>query len=254
VVIKTVTKRPIFYEGAALKVIGRVTDYKYYASGLNFVVATELKGYKEVPHHLKEIHPEIENTTDFVLQFMQQMSTQLKYLHQEYFHMDIQNANILYRPSQSAEKSSEFQLVDFGVSRPIWQRTWALREYLHGVHSRVPAAACLLKRGKPQGAAEYCDRPDVAPHIDKLCDGIIDGYLVGTMALRMLYSQTVGRMYDSDVPKCPRNATFPLIIEHYEALILAIEELKGQVDDGVLDMISQLVDLKHFNRTLVCPD
>jgi hypothetical protein len=61
-------------------------------------------------------------------------------------------------------------------------------------------------------------------------------------------------MYDSDVPKCPRNATFPLIIEHYEALILAIEELKGQVNDGVLDMISQLVDLKHFNRTLVCPD
>mmetsp|Transcript_15240 Transcript_15240/g.42974 ORF Transcript_15240/g.42974 Transcript_15240/m.42974 type:complete len:757 (-) Transcript_15240:95-2365(-) len=93
--------RPLLWEGVATKVIGGMeeSDYRYYGSGWNFMVASELQHY----HSLWKEMPEVHDLPHFILQELQQVSKQVRHLNTRFFHLDMWWYNILYRPSKYAK-------------------------------------------------------------------------------------------------------------------------------------------------------
>jgi len=86
--------RPILWEGSATRVIGQITNYRYYASGWNYLIVAELQHYNT----LQQDMPEVKDWQDFIFQELTQISRQLRYLNQDFFHLDMWWPNVLYRP------------------------------------------------------------------------------------------------------------------------------------------------------------
>ena len=102
VIFKNMKKwRPLLWEGAATRVISEITSYRYYASGWNYLIASELIHYDT----LKKDMPEVDDLQDFVFQQLVQVSAQIRYLNQYYFQLDVKWSNILYRPANVADTS-----------------------------------------------------------------------------------------------------------------------------------------------------
>lgn len=164
--------------------------------------------------------------------------------------MDMWINNIMYRPApEGSDRAWDFQLIDFSLSLPHWMRRYAFRNHVAVSKGRSPTVACWIGI-KSKEERSYCRSPYIASQMKEVCDGVVDMYPLGLDALQVLSYWQQGYLYFEDIP---RDAAFDVVLDLHEHHLLFLEEMRGKgVNEKLLDMISQMMDLDHFNRTLVC--
>jgi hypothetical protein len=249
-----------YHEAAATRVLqsqpASVVELIHH--GVNYLVLAELVDYR---HHRGRLNP------DTLQEYMEQVLSQLKWLHQGgYFHLDVKTSNVLQRQqlaSNSSQSLNKFQLIDTSGSQPTSEWKAMLHDLFHKHHRtripRLPTMVCMLPRQSRQ-ERRYCqtrhNSTAAADQDDDICPGFVDAYMLGVHVLREWYMH----VFHTPIERVPKLDHFEAIVRQHEIHVEALRRLKHTHDDAssvpnvypAIRLLSQLVD--RLNATLVCQD
>ena len=218
-------------------------DLQLIQSGLNFSVITNLRSYEY--QSLKNVYGRLSDETeqrDFVLELLQQLLKQLKWLHRTHLHLDVYTGNVLVKPLV-ATGGWKFQLIDYSSAYSLDQTKQGIQySFSKKFHiTKHPLAICLLRR-IPMEAAEYCrQHASVVP----TCPALLDTFPLAILALHLIFPVSRKRGLHHE------GYTFGDVVTRYGEYKNLLTRLPAE--HAMTDLIMQLMDDgEHLNSTLIC--
>jgi hypothetical protein len=247
VLLKTLKGNHIFVgagpEARATEWMGQKNnDLQLIQSGLNFLVITNLSSYQSVKNAYGRLSDETDQRA-FVLELLQQLLEQLKWLHRTHLHLDVYMGNVLVKPLVASSGGRwKFQLIDYSSAYSLDQTKQAIQySFSKKFHiAKHPLAICLLRR-IPIEAAEYCrQHASVVP----TCPALLDTFPLAILALHLILPVSRKRGLHEGY-------TFGDVVTRYGEYKNLLTRLPAE--HPMTDLIMQLMDDgEHLNSTLIC--